>query len=158
GEGEHIVPDLFRALLAGKAPPALPGLCFFEGDEHVVVPMTEAAPVTMDDVPVPNYDDYFADLARCSFDDTLRTAVFLSFESARGCWWGEISHCTFCGLNGASMAFRSKSPARVVDEIVGMAQRYGILDLHAVDNIIDPSYFTELMPAIAATGLDINLF
>ena len=37
-----------------------------------------------------------------------------SSETARGCWWGERQHCTFCGLNGATMAFRSKTPERVL--------------------------------------------
>ena len=41
----------------------------------------------------------------------------LLIETARGCWWGERSHCTFCGLNGATMAFRSKTPERVLAEI-----------------------------------------
>ena len=26
-------------------------------------------------------------------------------ETSRGCWWGERMHCTFCGLNGATMAY-----------------------------------------------------
>ena len=38
-------------------------------------------------------------------------------ETSRGCWWGAKHHCTFCGLNGDTMAFRSKSPERAFDEI-----------------------------------------
>ena len=34
----------------------------------------------------------------------------LLFETSRGCWWGERAHCTFCGLNGTSMAYRSMRP------------------------------------------------
>ena len=30
-------------------------------------------------------------------------------ETSRGCWWGERSHCTFCGLNGMGMTYRSKN-------------------------------------------------
>ena len=40
------------------------------------------------------------------------------FETSRGCWWGERMHCTFCGLNGATMSYRSKSPRRAVDELM----------------------------------------
>ena len=35
----------------------------------------------------------------------------LLLETSRGCWWGAKHHCTFCGLNGGTMHFRSKSPA-----------------------------------------------
>ena len=31
----------------------------------------------------------------------------LFFETSRGCWWGERAHCTFCGLNGLTMNYRS---------------------------------------------------
>ena len=34
----------------------------------------------------------------------------LLFETSRGCWWGERAHCTFCGLNGTSMAYRAMTP------------------------------------------------
>jgi radical SAM superfamily enzyme YgiQ (UPF0313 family) len=34
----------------------------------------------------------------------------LLFETSRGCWWGEHSHCTFCGLNGSTMLYRSMAP------------------------------------------------
>jgi radical SAM superfamily enzyme YgiQ (UPF0313 family) len=43
--------------------------------------------------------------------------VELLFEASRGCWWGAKHHCTFCGLNGLSMTFRSKSADRAYSEI-----------------------------------------
>jgi hypothetical protein len=39
----------------------------------------------------------------------------LLIETSRGCWCGAVSHCTFCGLNGEGMAYRRKSPQRVID-------------------------------------------
>ena len=44
-------------------------------------------------------------------------APTILFETSRGCWWGERMHCTFCGLNGATMAYRSKSAPRALDEL-----------------------------------------
>jgi magnesium-protoporphyrin IX monomethyl ester (oxidative) cyclase len=58
-------------------------------------------------------------------------------------------HCTFCGLNGEGMAFRSKSPGRVVSEIGALASRYGVPRLQAVDNIIDMRYLDTVLPALA---------
>ena len=46
----------------------------------------------------------------------------LLFESARGCWWGAKHHCTFCGLNGARMAYRAKSPERVLAELAASSR------------------------------------
>lgn len=142
GEAEAVAPAIFGALLAGEPVPAAPA----------------GTPVPMDAVPTPHYDDFFAELDATSFADLMRATSFISFEAARGCWWGEVSHCTFCGLNGGTMAFRSKSAARVVDEILTLARRHQVLDLHAVDNIFDHRYFDELLPQLARAGLDLDLF
>jgi ribosomal peptide maturation radical SAM protein 1 len=157
GEAEEVAPPLFRELLDGGAVTARPGLCFHDGTRPVVVPQAPAR-VAMDAVPRPRYDEYFARLRASSFRDPVEGAVYLSFEAARGCWWGEVAHCTFCGLNGSSMRFRAKSPERVLDDIVELARRYQVLDLHAVDNIIDHDYFVTLLPQLAARGLDLHLF
>ena len=58
---------------------------------------------------IPDFDDYFGAAQAPSYCDTV---VRLSAESSRGCWWGAKSHCTFCGLNGGTMAFRAKSAER----------------------------------------------
>jgi ribosomal peptide maturation radical SAM protein 1 len=79
-------------------------------------------------------------------------------ETARGCWWGERSHCTFCGLNGGTMAFRSKSPERVVEEIAQLRRRYGVRGFWVVDDILDMRYFQSVLPMLEDAGLDIELF
>jgi ribosomal peptide maturation radical SAM protein 1 len=157
GEGEEVVPPLFAELLAGGPITPRPGLCFRDGERLVVEPQAPGR-VAMDAVPRPRYDEYFARLRASSFRDPVEGAVYLSFEAARGCWWGEVAHCTFCGLNGSSMRFRAKSPARALDDIVELARKYQVLDLHAVDNIIDHDYFTGLLPQLAARGLDLRIF
>ncbi len=67
-------------------------------------------------------------------------------------------HCTFCGLNGATMAFRSKSPARALDEMTELARRHPGCDIQAVDNIMDLGYFKNVLPALAARRLKVDLF
>jgi magnesium-protoporphyrin IX monomethyl ester (oxidative) cyclase len=62
----------------------------------------------MDRMPGPDYDDYFDALGASSLGPRFRPAWLI--ESARGCWWGARSHCTFCGLNGATVAFRARAP------------------------------------------------
>src|SRR3989442_4390068 len=137
GEAESIVVDLMRDLLAGEPPRARPGLCYRKTGELVIMDQTGGEEVAMDRLPIPRYGEYFDRLAKTGFAAEILAEVRVPYESARGCWWGAKSHCTFCGLNGSSMAFRSKSPARALEEIETLVQRHGRLDLQAVDNIID---------------------
>lgn len=71
----------------------------------------------------------------------------LLYETSRGCWWGEKAHCTFCGLNGSTIAYRSMRPEvafRVFNDLFQYAPR--ISELQNVDNILPKSYFTDVLP------------
>lgn len=73
----------------------------------------------------------------------------LLFETSRGCWWGERAHCTFCGLNGTTMAYRAMSPdlaLRQFDSLFQFAPRVSRLD--AVDNILPKNYFSDVLPFV----------
>ncbi|MCG8455416.1 MAG: RiPP maturation radical SAM C-methyltransferase [Holophagales bacterium] len=104
----------------------------------------------LDDLPVPDYDDYFQQLERCTVGDHVLPAI--SLETSRGCWWGDKSHCTFCGLNGIGMTFRSKSAPRVLDEVEYLADRHGRNKFMVVDNILDNHYFQSVLPTLAQDG------
>ena len=82
--------------------------------------------------------------------DHLRHQTWLPAQSARGCWWGERRHCTFCGLNGSTMAYRSKSPDRLRRELAELSARRGTLRFYFVDNILDRRYIEEFLPALHA--------
>ncbi|MDP4096033.1 RiPP maturation radical SAM C-methyltransferase [Paenibacillus sp. P96] len=113
----------------------------------------------MNALPYPNYDDYFSQFDNFGLQDHKTRRRFL-FESSRGCWWGQKSHCLFCGLNGSTMSFRSKSPERALDEIVYLKERYGQYTnkATAVDNIIDMNYFKTVLPVIRDNELDLDMF
>jgi ribosomal peptide maturation radical SAM protein 1 len=157
GEAESIVVDVMRDLLAGRTPGSSPGVCYREAGELVVVNQA-GSETAMDGLPTPKYDEYFERLAKTGFAAEVLAEVRVPYESARGCWWGAKSHCTFCGLNGSSMAFRSKSPARVLEELETLVRRYGRLDLQAVDNIIDVRYLRDVLPSLRDRGYDLSLF
>lgn len=158
GEAERLVVPLFVDLLAGRPPRPLPGLCHRLGGPELVIIPQGGERVVMDDVPLPDYDDYFARLDRSPLAATIRPSIALPFESARGCWWGQKQHCTFCGLNGSTIDFRAKSSARTHDEIMALVGRYHRLDLMAVDNIMELEYFDSLLPRLRAAGLDLRFF
>ena len=103
--------------------------------------LTPAPAATMDELPYPNFDDYFAQAETYQLLDHMK--VMLPFETSRGCWWGERHHCTFCGLNGMTMKFRHKSSARAIDELKYLVSRYGnrIRYLAAADNILPNELF-----------------
>jgi len=157
GEGERVFPAVVRQLLAGEPLDEQPGLCFRRGGAVVAVAETSST-VALDAAPMPNYDEYFARLGTSSLATELRTMMSIPFEAARGCWWGAKHHCTFCGLNGQTMKFRSKSPDKVFAELGALAARYRCLTFFAVDNIIDTAYFSSLLPWIRDSGWNTTLF
>jgi len=71
----------------------------------------------------------------------------LLFETSRGCWWGEKAHCTFCGLNGATMYYRSMNPEKAIN-LISSFFRFSsrVPRVSAVDNILPKSYFKEVLP------------
>ena len=75
----------------------------------------------------------------------------LFFETSRGCWWGERAHCTFCGINGLTMAFRAMSPENVIAQFRELFDQYpSVQRFVAVDNILDTSYYDTVFPFIRA--------
>jgi ribosomal peptide maturation radical SAM protein 1 len=158
GEGDVAFPQLLCALAAGTDPSAVPGVARRVGERVVTTP--PASPRhRLDELPAPDYDEYFERaeslglLPRVGHRD-----VWLPFESARGCWWGAKHHCTFCGLNGSTMQFRSKSPKRVLAELAEQAKRYRSFRFEAVDNILDLRYLNELFPVLTASKTDYEIF
>lgn len=166
GEADALIVPLCRALLAkGRDVPAdeLPYAVFGPAHRDAGYPVASggdgvprASLASMEGAAIPNYDDYFEQFAATSFDARFRPA--LAYESARGCWFGERSHCTFCGLNGSSMTFRSKDPALVVQELETLHRRYGTPNFYAVDNIIDMRYFETMLPALAQRRLPLRVW
>jgi ribosomal peptide maturation radical SAM protein 1 len=156
GEAERVLPQLIKDLSTGGVR-AQPGLCYRENGQRVVIDQ-EGSDIPMDEVPLPNYDEFFDRLGRSDSRAEIRPHLIIPFESARGCWWGAKKHCTFCGLNGSSMAFRSKSPELLIDELVALARKYSQLNFYAVDNIIDMRYFRDVLPRLRDTGYDFTLF
>jgi ribosomal peptide maturation radical SAM protein 1 len=158
GEADDAFPNLLNALATGADPGSVPGVvCRANGQVTVTPPVL---PTTgMDDLPIPDYDEYF-ELAEDVgiLPRAGHRQIWLPVETARGCWWGAKHHCTFCGLNATTMHFRSKSPPRVLDEFAQLARRYRSFHLEAVDNVLDMAYLRDLFPVLAATETGYEIF
>jgi magnesium-protoporphyrin IX monomethyl ester (oxidative) cyclase len=82
----------------------------------------------------------------------------LPFETSRGCWWGERSHCTFCGLNGQTIAYRAMAPERALKQIQDVLESYpDCKRLACVDNIMPKNYVAEVF-AVLKTPPDVSIF
>jgi ribosomal peptide maturation radical SAM protein 1 len=158
GEGDRALPELLAALAVGADPQKVPGVARRVGTTVASTP-ARPLPGRLDDVPVPDYDEYFERAEALGLQPRAgHRTVRIPFESARGCWWGAKHHCTFCGLNGSSMQFRAKSPGRVAAELASLARRYRSFRFEAVDNILDLAYLTSLLPELIATGTTYDIF
>jgi magnesium-protoporphyrin IX monomethyl ester (oxidative) cyclase len=84
-------------------------------------------------------------------NNTARTPLWLTFETSRGCWWGERAHCTFCGLNGHTMKYRgmhAEGAIRILSTLFAAYPDAAVLQ--AVDNIMPKSYVTDVFTRISA--------
>lgn len=156
GEGDVAFPRYVNALDAGEDV-AIPGILRAGRNR---LPSTAPSVHAMDDLPHPDYTEYFEAFVSKSYGPAEIAKTDIPFESSRGCWWGVKSHCKFCGLNGSNMAFRSKGAERVLEEVTALKGRYQAYTsrFFAVDNIIDYKYFSTLLPAIKERGIDLDLF
>lgn len=110
----------------------------------------------MRNLPLPDFADYFAELEKSLYAQRIYPGLPLEFS--RGCWWGERSHCTFCGLNGGSMSYRQKPPEQAASEMIEMSARYGSPRIEAVDNILAIDYVDKALPQLAALPEKLGIF
>ncbi|MFL6452365.1 MAG: RiPP maturation radical SAM C-methyltransferase [Bryobacteraceae bacterium] len=152
-EGDRVFPQFVERLFRTGEALSMPGL-LKQGETHELSfpPLVEY----LDELPIPDYGDYFEQLAASSIAAEVSPSLLI--ETSRGCWWGAKHHCTFCGLNGQTMGFRSKSPQRVIDELVFLRQTYGVTKIDSVDNILDLRYTTEVFPELKRRNLDLEMF
>ncbi len=155
GESEHTFPALVRALREGAPVEGIANLVHRSGDEVRASP--PGPPIaSLDTLPPPDYADYFEALSRSRIGSDVHPTML--FEGGRGCWWGAVSHCTFCGFDKSTLPFRRKSGERVYEELRSQREKYGGRTFIAVESIMDRSYFHTLLPRLRAEPLGIELF
>ncbi len=147
GEADRVFPEFVDRLARGAA----------DGTEEPPPALITAERVRdLDALPIPDFDDYFAALDRSACGDAVLPGLLV--ETARGCWWGDRHHCTFCGVNGHDMAYRSKSPERVVEELDELSRRHGQRRFEATDNILHPRVTLDALDRVAGENIDLRLF
>ncbi|MGR9012022.1 MAG: RiPP maturation radical SAM C-methyltransferase [Gammaproteobacteria bacterium] len=93
--------NLVRAIQTGDESLflAIPDFCRYVDGK--VIKSSLKSMVNMDDVPVPDYSDYFSQVAKQPYANSqeLRSKIqfeLLYAEFGRGCFYGDIQTCTFC--------------------------------------------------------------
>jgi ribosomal peptide maturation radical SAM protein 1 len=156
GEADDTFPEFVKRLSCDDSVHNILGIVFRQDGKSID---TGDSPKThnMDTLPYPDYDDYFKRLSNSYLSQNFRP--FLLFETSRGCWWGEKVKCAFCGLNGKNMAFRSKSSARVIDELSYLIRRYYQIEyVQVIDNVLNHQYFDDVLPEIGKMKLNVKFY
>jgi hypothetical protein len=115
-EGERVFPEVVLDTLAGRAVPQ-PGLCYRVEGRSVSFRKNKPQ-VPMDEVPTPPTRNFLSALSAALGEQSCGPK-WLSCLRVQGDVGGAKSHCTFCGL--LFNAIPKKTPARVVEEILGLA-------------------------------------
>ena len=161
GEGDIVFPQLVQRILKNKPCSNLQGV--YTRDNIDLMFVNEQYPnapsvMDMDSLPIPDYDDFFEQFQSINLKLKGHDKPRILVETSRGCWWGEKKHCTFCGLNGGNMTYRSKTAQRALHEISSLADKYPDCPISVVDNILDMKYFKEFVPALAKRQQKLELF
>jgi len=148
GPALETFPSFLRAVIDGEpqAADTIPGIVSRRNCHEPSVRVALGREHNINDACPPEYDSFTRALD--DHEDLKLSGSqnpVLPFETSRGCWWGQRSHCTFCGLNGQNMGYRAMSADLAVEQftwLFGFADRYQRLT--CTDNIMPRHYPAEV--------------
>lgn len=154
GEGEQPLLALCRHL-ADRSP--IPPQALTAADNRISLRQAGAEQYAqiqnLDQLPVPDYDDYFHDMQRQFANEPFIPE--LPIEFSRGCWWGK---CAFCNLNLQWQGYRQKSAERMLAETQTLTSRYQSLDFTFADNALPVRASVEFFKRLAEEQRDYRFF
>lgn len=143
GEGEAEFPRFLQRVIAG-APPSERIVKGTRWDD-------------LDGLPRVRFDDYLRQV-RYFLPDVPLQRLSLPFESSRGCWWGRLHQCAFCGNDPSGVPYRQKSPSVLLHELAELAATYPAARLHAIDSALPHSYLRTVIPRLPGECPNVRLF
>jgi len=154
GEGEWALIELLSALESGAALDGISGLLWREG-EAVRENPSRPIPKDLDDLPMPAWDllPGFPQAYPPAIYDYPRGPV-ATIAASRGCPF----HCKFCDTSTFGARVRAYSPARVVEMIQHLHDKWGVRHIMFVDDLFLASRIrvTEFCERLLASGLEIT--
>lgn len=132
GEGEGPLADLADALARGGSIDDVDGLCRRASDTLAIKPRARAV-ADLDGLPSADYGAFPVERYVEHFAQ-LRGLRGISMIVSRGCPF----QCSFCAVHQTmSRTWRTRSPARVIDDIVALKERWGIEGIWFKDSIFN---------------------
>jgi ribosomal peptide maturation radical SAM protein 1 len=97
----------------------------------------------LDSLPLPGYQCFFVQNQHFLGEHPKPLAV--SYETSRGCWWGEKQKCRFCGNE---VNYRKKTTEKILNDLTQLSQCYPDKTIYMCDNIMPISFTKEVLPAL----------
>lgn len=134
GEGEKTLLSLCHHL---RDQTVYPAHCISRSQSHEKEksfdgPQKEWQLTDLNQLPPPDYSDYFQEMARQKYTFIPSLPV----EFSRGCWWNK---CSFCNLNLQWHGYRYKSADTMAAEIDLLKSKHQCLDFFFTDNALPKS-------------------
>lgn len=141
GEGDSVFAPACRLILDGRKDELARRFPSFlhAGGTPVTCTTTD-----LNQMAVPDFSEYFAQLSAEDFGPRLVPRIMI--EGSRGCWWGEVERCRFCGLHYSkeALTYREKNPVRVWHEIQEQVTRYQCPYISFTDCILSHEFIRTL--------------
>jgi len=161
GYADHLITELCKKIFTyGKGMPAaeVPNQVLAPifrdqkngySDEH----MEPRKNISLNELPVPDYDDYFNKLDGLS---NLKRTILpgIPIESSRGCWW---SRCKFCGLK-QRLSYQKKDWQHVYNEIVTLEAAHKTGKFMFCDNNVPFNKLHGMLDRLAEDRLDLHMW
>ncbi|BBB89613.1 MAG TPA: radical SAM protein [Methylomusa anaerophila] len=131
GEGEQALGGLVAALEGRSSIADVAGLCYREGDKSVIKEKTLI--IDQDSLPAPAYDSFPVE-RYIQHNQLLRDIRGVSMLVSRGCPFP----CSFCAVHQTmGRKWRVKSANLVVDQIIGLKNKYHLDGIWFKDSILN---------------------
>jgi len=128
GDGEEPFTELLNRISANESPAGVAGVIWRNNGE--IVDNGPAEPIAdLDSLPLPDREQVPIEKYYTPSNAYKITSTIMS---SRGC----PNQCVFCNV---PHKFRKRSPEHVVDEIQECSERYGIQEIHFIDDIFNIS-------------------
>lgn len=155
-ESEKTIVELFGNIIEEKSVDTIPGV-LLRRDGRIIINKPGGLTDNLDSLPIPDYSEYFEELENSGLIGKVGKIV-IPYESTRGCWWGENEPCRFCAVNNGKNKYRSKSPDKILQEILTHIEKYNIKNFYAADSILNMDFFNSLIPELAERKLGLSIY
>ncbi|QUQ64656.1 RiPP maturation radical SAM C-methyltransferase [Kutzneria sp. CA-103260] len=155
GPALHSFPQYIKQLLDGtpEGVHEIPGVLTAQNCHEPRFVKAVGRDRSIDDYFRPDYSGFVSafDANRDRLGGPEVAKPILFFETSRGCWWGQRSHCTFCGLNGQGMDYRAMAADKARAQFEWLFDEFSpwCQEFICTDNIMPKSYPREVF-----SGLD----